>query len=165
MKNKFNPIAIRFFSFVIDGVLSLLPSMLLLAFFISTFDKTTNFGLALFTSVFIYVMPLNIMINAPFYYSILLLGGAISSFALVYVVYCTFFEQVFGHTIGQKKFNIIYIDKFGEQITKKRLLIRNLYKFLLLCVYGLGLFSVVFSKSHRPLYDILTNTYVKQVVS
>lgn len=144
----------RVLAFLMDYLIILLPSIILIAFIITELKFSSDFGLSIFTSVFMLLMPLNILTNIPFESALTLCCITFVSVMVVYVIYCTLFEVAFGTTLGGRCTKIRCVNKKGIVLGKKEILVRNILKLLSLSCFLLGLITVSF-KHRKPVYDII----------
>lgn len=151
----------RVLAFAMDYLICLIPAMVVTIAAIIHFGISKDVGLAIFTGVFLFVMPFNILLNMPFTAAFTLGATAFVSFILIYILYCTVTELIFGFTFGQKLAKIRYASESMRELSKKEIPIRNALKLLFLGCFLIGLITVPFSKTHRPLYDIITKTTLK----
>lgn len=63
-------------------------------------------------------------------------------------------------TPGKLATHLRPLDNFGQPLTARRSIARNLLKFLSILPLGLGLWWAIFDRRNRCLHDVLTGSYV-----
>ena len=149
----------RIVAFLIDYLIILIPSIIISVITIIQLNFSSNIGLLLFTIVFLFVKPLKVLSNMPLERAVILIIITFFSVLTVYVVYCLLLELIFGQTLGGKCSRIKYVNRKGNDLNKKEILVRNILKFLMLGCCLIGLFSVIF-KRRKTMYDIISKTEV-----
>lgn len=84
----------------------------------------------------------------------------------IWATYATFFEAVFGWTIGKRLFGISVVNVDGSPVTIKNACIRNISRIIDgLLGYGVGLGILALSERYQRLGDLLADTIVAQINS
>ena len=84
----------------------------------------------------------------------------------LWLVYFVVQEGIWGQTIGKRITKIKVVKVNGKKAGWLKVLLRNLFRFVDLigpCPYGVGLFSIVFTKNKQRIGDIIAKTVVIRV--
>ncbi len=144
----------RTLSFIIDFLTVLPFCMILTVFFLIKSGMCEDIGLAIFTTVFLYINPF-LITNMPLEAIPTMIFCYAFSAITMYCIYCLVAELCFKTTIGQKTQGIIYLDNQKNHLSNRQIIERNILKYVCLVLVLIAFVSIPFSKKHKPLYDIL----------
>ena len=153
----------RTLAFLLDYLIIIIPAVVFIAVVITKLNISSDIGLSIFNSIFLLIMPLNILTNIPLENAVVLFCVAFFTITVVYVLYCLLCELIFGITLGGKCAKIRCVTQNGLALSKKEILVRNVLKLLALSCCLLGLITILF-KHRKPIYDLICKTNVVMVI-